>query len=54
MKEKFSTNEILKAVEDILSNNNNNNKIIKSSTKIIVPVEAEKIISEAENFIEKV
>jgi hypothetical protein len=53
MKEKFSTNEILKAVEDILSNNNNN-KIIKSSTKIIVPVEAEKIISEAENFIEKV
>ena len=53
MKEKFSTNEILEAVEVILSNNNNN-KIIKSSTKIIVPIEAEKIISEAENFIEKV
>ena len=54
MRKNYSTNEILNAVEEILNKNNKKNKkTVKTESKKIIPFEAEKIILEAEKFIEK-
>tara|TARA_B100000700_G_C14844875_1_gene761049 strand:- start:218 stop:379 length:162 start_codon:yes stop_codon:yes gene_type:complete len=51
MEKKYHINEILEAVEDILSLNQKLNK--KNQPDISIPVDTEKIISQAEKELKK-
>ena len=55
MEEKFSSIEILDAVEEILSKNNKIDKqqINQNKIKSAVPVDTENIILQAEKFLKK-
>ena len=51
MEKKYHINEILEAVEDILSFSQNNKE--DSQTNISIPADTEKIISQAEKELKK-
>ena len=58
MRESFSINEILEAVNLILKSENKKKIIIKNKKRVIVnkntlPIDTEKIITQAENYIKK-
>ncbi len=58
MRESFSINEILEAVNLILKSENKKKSIIQNKERVIdnrsmLPIDTEKIITQAENYIKK-